>query len=390
MNIVPYLKSTQIQRYRPFKDMRADFDALEVIIGANGSGKSSLFEFLKFLRDSVYQEIPPEIIVGSVGQQIFHTPGPESFWWSIEIDFGQPNPIFYQGELRGPVGRTHIAFERVLTNPPPGVKQTFLMDIRQGRGKIRDPYSGKLIEQELALKRPNQLALSTVTNPALVTLYNLREYIEGWRFYNSFNIANQKIRKPVLVEQNPVLREDAGNLSAVLFYLLTEHRTIFDELQQHLRSVVPGFRALSVKAGGGPGEVIAYWSEGNIDDKLTLADLLDGILRLICWMVICLHPSPSPLICIDEPDQGVHPRTLPVLAGLFEKASQRTQILLATHASYFLNQFPLEKIAVMRKENDETKFLKPQNSKTLVGMLEDFGTDELEILHRTDELELLS
>ncbi|MEI6044384.1 MAG: AAA family ATPase, partial [Chloroflexota bacterium] len=105
---------------------------------------------------------------------------------------------------------------------------------------------------------------------------------------------------------------------------------------------------------------------------------------------ICLHPSPSPLICIDEPDQGVHPRTLPVLAGLFEKASQRTQILLATHASYFLNQFPLEKIAVMRKENGEAKFLKPQNSKTLVGMLEDFGTDELEILHRTDELELLS
>ncbi|MEI6046066.1 MAG: AAA family ATPase, partial [Chloroflexota bacterium] len=307
MSIVRSLKSTQIQRYRPFKDMKAEFDALEVIIGANGSGKSSLFEFLKFLRDSVYQEIPPEIIVGSVGQQIFYTPGPESFWWSVEVDLGQPNPspIFYQGELRGPVGRTHIASERVITNPPPGIKQTFFMEIREGHGKIRDPYSDRLLEQELALKRPNQLALSTVTNPALVTLYNLREYIEGWRFYSSFNIANQKIRKPVLVEQNPVLREDAGNLSAVLFYLLTEHRTIFDELQQHLRSVVPGFRALSVKAGGSPGEVIAYWSEGSIDDKLTLADLSDGILRLICWMVICLHPSPSPLICIDEPDQGV-------------------------------------------------------------------------------------
>jgi len=73
------LSSIKIEGYRPFRDFSADLGSLEVIVGANGAGKSSLFEFLRFLRDSVHQEIPPEIVVGAIGQQIFHLPGLERF-----------------------------------------------------------------------------------------------------------------------------------------------------------------------------------------------------------------------------------------------------------------------------------------------------------------------
>jgi len=111
---------------------------------------------------------------------------------------------------------------------------------------------------------------------------------------------------------------------------------------------------------------------------------------LLCWMVLCIQPHPPSIICIDEPDQGVHPRTLPLLAGLFEKASSRTQIFLATHSSYFLSQFELEQIAVFRKQNGEVCFLKPVNSKGLVETLKEFGVDELEAMHRSDELENLA
>jgi len=387
------LNSIKIQGYRPFRDFLAEVAPLEVLVGANGSGKSSLFEFLKFLRDSIHQDIPPEIIAGSIGQQIFHRPGPERFWWSLEVDTGHPIPIRYQGELMGPIGRTHISFERVISKKPlsPTYAKPYLfLDIREREGLIQDPDSKRLARQKIALARPNQLALSTVTNPAMTILYHLREYIRSWRFYSSFNIANDKIRKSVPIEQEPVLHEDAGNLSSVLHYLMTEHRPVFDELQQHLRSAIPGFKGLTVKARGGPGEVIAFWIEEGVDSELSLADLSDGILRLICWSVLCLLPNPPSLICIDEPDQGVHPRTLPVLAGLFERASDRTQIFLATHASYFLMQFDLSRIAVMRKEKGEAKFLKPKDSASLTANLEDFGPDELEIMHRSDELELLA
>ena len=386
----PILTSACIQGYRPFRDFLARFGPLEVLVGANGSGKSSLFEFLKFLRDSLYEDIPPEIISGSIGQQIFHITGPEKFWWSIEVDFGQRYPVRYQGQVMGPVGRTHVSFERVCTAPPAWQKPYLFMNVKERQGLIQDPETKGLRRQEIVLKRPNQLALSTATNPALVTLYNLREYIRGWRFYSSFNIANFKIRKSVPTEQDPILHEDAGNLSALLHFLYTEHEPVFDELQEHVRSAIPGFKGLRVKARGGPGEVIAFCQEEGVDSELSLADLSDGTLRMICWAVLCLQPNPPSLICIDEPDQGVHPRTLPILAGLFEGASERTQILLATHASYFLTQFQMSRIAVLRKENGEAKFMKPENSKALTESLKDFGSDEIEVMHRSDELETLA
>lgn len=388
-----WLPSIIIRGYRPFEDILIRLKPLQILVGANGSGKSSLFEFLRFVRDACYQEIPPEIVEGTIGQQIFHKPGPDKLWWSAEIDLRERVPLFYQGELMGPVGSTKIIFERVITKQPlhEGFDKGYtFLNFKDGKGMVRDPKDRQFKRKQWDLKKPNQLGLGAITDSTLVTLFALREYIRGWRFYNSFHINNEKIRKSVPTSQEPVLHEDAGNLSAVLFNLMTEHPESFEELKSVIKAAIPGFRDLNVKARGGPGEVIAFWQEKNIDTDLSLADLSDGTLRFIAWATLCVMPSPPTLICIDEPDQGVHPRTLPILAGLFEKASQRTQVILATHASYFLSQFDLKNIAVMKKEAGKSVFVKVSDSKTLLDNLEDFGRDELEKMHRTDELEALA
>ncbi len=384
------ISAINIKGYKPFRDFTANLGALEVIVGANGSGKSSLFEFLKFLRDGMQQDIPPEIVAGAVGQQVFHVPGPERFQWQLDFDDQAQLPLIYLGELMGPIGKAKVVRESV-TSPQPSdslLSAFVLLDVENSIVELID--GSNLPRQIYVPARRNQLALSTVNNPENELLFNLREFIRQWRFYSAFNIANEKIRKSVPLEQEPALREDAGNLSSVLHYLMTEHGSAFDELQQHLRSVVPGFRSLTVKARGGPGEVIAFWSEKGLDRELSLADLSDGSLRLLCWMTLCLLPNPPTLLCIDEPDQGVHPRTLPVLAGLFKKASSRTQILLATHASYFLTQFDIDDLAIIRKLDGAAAFVKPGDSKILRANLDDFGIEEIEAMHRSDELEVLA
>lgn len=380
-----------IKGYRPFKDFQASFGPLEVIVGANAAGKSSLFEFLRFLRDGMRREIPPSIVPGSVGQQPFHVPGDETISWAARISRAPGSWYTYGGELWGPLGRPSVIGESVQASfgrSGGGPSSGAILTVKRGQGDAGEPRSEEV--HQVAVSRPDQLALGTMNNPSLAALYRLREYISNWRFYSAFNIANDKVRRPVPIEQAPTLNEDAGNLSSVLFYLMTEHAPIFDELQHHLRMLVPGFSNLAVRARGGPGEAIAFWEEEGVDSGLTIADVSDGVLRLLSWLVLCLHPKPSPLICIDEPDQGVHPRTLPVLAGLFEKACERTQFLLATHASYFLTQFDLSRIAVMKKEDGDVKYLKPADSEVLKANLEDFGPEEIEAMHRSDEMEHLA
>jgi predicted ATPase len=344
-------------------------------------------EFLRFLRDSCNQEIPPQVIKGAVGQQIFNASGDESFRWNLVLD----DQLHYSGQVTGPIGQIRVMSEQIAevvhTN---GQHLVYLERVNgEERGMLYEPKGDDTETQVFHTGRDTQLSLRVLTNPQFTIPYYLREYIARWRFYSGFNISLAKIRRAVLVEQTPFLDEDAGNLSAVLHYLMTEHRRTFDDLERLIRQIVPDFEYLTVKARGGPGEVIAFWKETGYDRELSLADLSEGILRLLCWMVLCLQPNPPTLICIDEPDQGIHPRTLPILAGLFKKASQRTQLLLTTHNSYFLTQFDLSNIAVMRKKQGKIEFVKPGDSKTIIEMLEDFGSEQLEQMHRTDELEAL-
>jgi len=380
----PFLKSIRIEGYRPFGDFHAELGPLEVLVGANGSGKSSLFEFLRFIRDGVNRDIPPEIVAGAVGQQIFHAPGPERFRWSLTFAFDHIHSAVYEGELAGPLGKVRIHYENVDVFLP---DQRRTLEVKDGRGTVWSDHGERDVVRQSIGVSPRRLALGMIANPDLVSLSVLRSYVSGWRFYKTDDLALEALRKPVIIEQEPLLQENGANLSAVLHYLLTEHKPAFDNIQQILRLAIPGFRELTMKAWGGRGQIIAFWKEDGVKNLLSLADLSDGILRLLFWLTVCLQPSRPGLICIDEPDQGVHPRTIPLLAGLFQKASDRTQVLLATHASYFLTQFELPQIAVMRKEDGEAKFLKPTDSKVLKEILEDFGPKEIELLHRTDELE---
>jgi predicted ATPase len=103
-----------------------------------------------------------------------------------------------------------------------------------------------------------------------------------------------------------------------------------------------------------------------------------------------LAPSIPPLICLDEPELGLHPRVLPILAGLLRIAAARSQILVATHSPYLLSQFTLDEIAVMRKENGRAVFVRPGNSKALRREIEELGGEALSQLHISDELEVRS
>src|SRR5437764_15339722 len=161
----PRIRALTIEGYRPFGQFTAEFDSLEVIVGANGAGKTSLFEFLRFLRDGMYGDLPSEIVSGTIGQEIFHRPGPDRFQWKVDIDTGIQSGLTYSGEVLGPIGSTKVTLERVETSEPlPGYdRPLMLLDVRGTGGKIYDRNAGGLTQYEETTEknRGNQLTLGT-------------------------------------------------------------------------------------------------------------------------------------------------------------------------------------------------------------------------------------
>ena len=262
------------------------------------------------------------------------------------------------------------------------------MEFRAGRGVVRDQHEKRLKRPEWTVEE-NELALRRALDPTLVTVSKFQAFLSAWRFYSGVDVsASASIRRPVPSEPTPTLAEDGANLSAVLFYLVSEHREAWQELETHLAAAIPGFLSLAVKPKGGPGTVIGVWREKGVKTELTLADLSDGTLRLLCSAVLCLSPSMPPFVCIDEPELGLHPRVLPTLAGMLRLASARSQILIATHSPYLLTQFALDEIAVMRKEDGRATFVRPGSDAALRREVEEIGESSLAQLHISDELEV--
>ena len=405
---MPQLQRIQIEGYRPFRRLELNVDSLQLFVGSNGSGKSSLFEFLRVLRDGMEADIPPAIAPGAAGKSIFHAATKElALRWSLRFQHPQSKGqcLQYDGELLGPVGQVQITeeFVRDLTRRRGNEKTAFnedavLMEMRRGKGELRSPKpagdDGGDVDWQLrpmALRSPRRLALGKVQSildfPETSSLANS---IANWTFIDGLHFDLEAMRQPTTIEQDARLAEDGANLSAVLFQLQSEHPEIFERVERRMHSFVSSFGTLHVKAQGAPGQVLAFVKEPGLDQKLSLGDLSDGILRLLALTVLCYQPKPPPLVCIDEPVQGVHPKTVPILAGMFQKLATRTQVFLITHSPYFLSQFDVQDIVVFTRRDGQTLAHLPADSQALIANLDEFGTQELRQLHRTNELAMLS
>ena len=216
--------------------------------------------------------------------------------------------------------------------------------------------SGKIRELQPTKFSSNRSVISQYRDPSrFPEITYLGDSYKRIMLYREWDTGrNSKIRLPQPVDlPNDFLAEDASNLALVLNFL-GRKGNIRDILDVYLSSFYDQYRDYTVSVEGVTVQVLLR--ERNLNDWVSASRLSDGTLRFLCLASILCHPSPPPLICLEEPEIGLHPDILPTVSEMLVEASKRTQIIVTTHSDMLvdaLSEVP-ECVLVCEKEGNST------------------------------------
>ena len=329
--------------------------SLNVVIGPNGSGKSNLLEAVELLRRAPEQLLRPIREGGGVRDWLWKgAPGTPT----AVIDAVFSNPKGHQ-RLRyllafTEVGqRFQLVDERIENHQPVDQEHSnpyFYYHFNSGRPTLNVHSKTRKLQQEdvdleksiLEQRRdPDQYPEITYLGQTLAKIRLYREWTFGR--YTAPRLP-QKADLP-----NDFLESDASNLGLVL-NRLRRNPAVKARLLTALRALYDGIDDYDVQIEGGTVQV--FLQEGSFTVPATR--LSDGTLRYLCLLAILCDPSPPPLVCIEEPELGLHPDILPTLAELLKEASERCQLIITTHSDVLVDAMTDYPEAVLVAEKHES------------------------------------
>jgi predicted ATPase len=159
------------------------------------------------------------------------------------------------------------------------------------------------------------------------------------------------------VEDNRSLRPQAENLAAFLYWLQEKKPGYFSNIQDTVRQIAPFFGKFNLAPSRlNESKIRLEWAEKGSDAYFNASALSDGTLRFICLATLLLQPEPPPLILLDEPELGLHPAAINLLAALLQSAATRTQIIVATQSVTLVDQFTPEEVWTVDREGNQSVF----------------------------------
>ncbi|MFZ2472676.1 MAG: AAA family ATPase [Methanothrix sp.] len=357
---------------------------LNVLIGTNGSGKSNFIEAVSLLRSA-----PNDIRAvirrgGGVGDWIWKgdsegvasidvvTKNPQgSMPLRHVLAFRKENHAFSVVEERIENEKSHSAYEMpyfyyhyIDRNPIINIRNRDVAE-KPGQRKLK-PETIDSDQSILAQRRDPD------TYPEISYLADAYDNIKIYREW--YFGRNAVFREPQKADmRNDRLEEDFSNLGLFLNRLRRVPK-VKNMIREALRDLYEGFDDFDVSIEGGAVQV--FFTEG--DFTIPATRLSDGTLRYLCLLAILCDPTPPPLICIEEPELGLHPDIIPKIADLLNAASERTQLIVTTHSDILIDAMTEQPDAVLvcEKENGRTKIRRLESEK-LEKWLKDYRLGEL-------------
>ena len=202
--------------------------------------------------------------------------------------------------------------------------------------------------------------------------------MQSWVVYHFHDTSESaRIKQTGDIADNQVLRPDASNLAAFLFLLKEKHPDHYAGIVDRIRMVAPFFDDFLLRPQPLNEEKIRLeWKERGSDAYFNAHALSDGTLRFICLATLLLQPSLPSIVLLDEPELGLHPYAIAVLADLLRDAATKTQVVASTQSVSLVNQFEPKDVIVVEREGPETTFRRLDQA-DMAQWLEEYTLGEL-------------
>lgn len=349
------LDRIEIQGFKSIRSLELFLRPLNILIGANGSGKSNLISLFTLLNQAVE---------GNFQLFVRRNGGADAF-----LHYGQKHTEKITLHLTFGANAYSCAWV-------PTVEDSLLFESEsiyyQGSGHSR-PWNQLLgmghlesVLPEEARKKPGKVGSHVLDS------------LRGWKVYHFHDTsASAPVKKTGAITDNIYLRQDAGNLAAFLYRLRQTAPGNYSAIRDAVRMVAPFFDDFILRpTPENEHNIRLEWRERGSDYPFQAYQLSDGTLRFMCLATLLLQPDLPAIVLVDEPELGLHPYAISLLTSLMRSTSHETQLIVSTQSVSLLNEFQPEDVLVVDRQQGETVIHRLDESR-LADWLEEYSLGEL-------------
>ncbi|MFO1262615.1 MAG: AAA family ATPase [Rhodoferax sp.] len=355
------IESIEIKNYRLFRDAKFEnIPRLCVVVGANGTGKSTLFDVFSFLKDSLAMNVG-KAVAKRGGYKELASRGYADEPIELTLQFrlhitGYERLVTYVLRIEpDATGRAVVAREILRYKRGANGKPYHFLDFSYGKGysitNEEDFHKAEeaLTREETQLDTPDLLAIKGLGQfEKFKAASAFRLMIENWHI-SDFHVSEARPSQEDGFAEHLSTRGD--NLPLVANYLFEHHRDRFDRVLKSMQRRVPGVSLVQPKQTE-DGRLVLRFQDGSFKDPFIARHVSDGTIKMFAYLVLLNDPKPYPLLAVEEPENQLYPELLPELAEEFRDYARRGgQVFISSHSPDFLNALTLSEIFCLRKEN---------------------------------------
>jgi predicted ATPase len=347
------IDSINVEGFTSIKSAAVHLHKLNLLVGANGAGKSNFVRALGMLGRIVDGELG--LFVGLAGgASALLSDDPDSTGpMRLEVEFETGG---YSATLVAASGDELIFLDEAIW--PPSGAQNPVVSLGRGHRESRLPET------------IGEAALSGTAGPLVRALRGCRVF----HFHDTSRDA--PVKQHGYASDNLALHPDAGNLAAVLLHMLETERSSYRRILGTIRQVAPFFRDFVLKPERATERLRLRWQQEGSDTVFPADALSDGTLRFICLATLLGQPELPGVIVLDEPELGLHPFAIIQLTEMLRAASTRSQVIVATQSVTLMNQFEADDLIVVERRNGFSSFERLDYNR-LSDWLQDYSLGDL-------------